>query len=263
MADSPQAAGFGLLLIPGALLCLTAAAIAWQAAQERREGLARRLLLAGCLLGVAGLASNSVRLGWRPATGVSQVVTAAIVVAGLWSVSLCPRYPRLQALAGLAAGLAMVAYLLVPPAVTSGVQAGGAWFVTDELFAILAAGLLLLGSACGALAARQVGVPSAGSASVRYFLPLGLLLQTVALGCRAVGAQLAWGAYWSWDPVDCWRLVAWLVTAISAVGVWRVGWGGRRARVAVTAAALILLLVLAGSLPLVRWLGLASLYLRA
>ena len=258
MSSPPQAAGLGLVLALGALLAVMAAAAARWA---RRDSLARWLLLAGCLLGMAGLVSTSVRRGLRPSTSVTLALAATFVAAGLWSVSLCPQNRRVHGAAGLLAGLAMGAYLFAPSFLASAVQVGGVWFGLEDIFCVLGCGVLLLGSVWGAFHGQEPANGSIESVPTRSILGLGLLLQTVSLGSHAVGAQLAWGAYWDWDPVACWRLVAWLSTAIGAVGLWRRGWRGRRAQVAVTAAAAVVLLVLVGSLPLVRWLGLGSLYL--
>jgi len=173
---------------------------------------------------------------------------------GLWSVALCQRNRRVQGLAGLVAGAAMGTFLVAPDVVVPGVQDGGLWFGLDEVFFVLACGLVLLGSI-------RVAVPTSrpNDAGTRWVLALGLLLQTIALGSRAVGVQLAWGAYWRWGPVGCWRLAAWLSTAIAALGVWQMGWAGRRAQIAILVVTVVLLLVLLGSVPLVRWLGLAGL----
>jgi len=241
----------GLLLGPGALLALMATVVAWWV---RRGPLSRWLLTAGCLLGTAGSVSLGVQSGWRPSNRPTLAVAATGMAMGLWSVALCQRNRRVQGLAGLVAGAAMGTFLVAPDVVVPGVQDGGLWFGLDEVFFVLACGLVLLGSI-------RVAVPTSrpNDAGTRWVLALGLLLQTIALGSRAVGVQLAWGAYWRWGPVGCWRLAAWLSTAIAALGVWQMGWAGRRAQIAILVVTVVLLLVLLGSVPLVRWLGLAGL----
>jgi len=195
-----------------------------------------------------------VHSGWRPSNRPTLALAATGMAAGLWSVALCGQNRRVQGLAGLVAGAAMGTFLIAPHPVVAGVQGGGLWFGLDEVFFVLACGLLLLGSIC-------VAVPTfrPNDAGARGVLALGLLLQTMALGSRAVGVQLAWGAYWWWGPVGCWRLAAWLSTAIAALGVWEMGWAGRRAQIAMLVVTVVLLLVLLGSVPLVRWLGLGGL----
>jgi len=248
MVSLPEAAQSGLLLVPGALLAVAAAVIGWRI---QRDALARWLLTLGCLLAVAGLVSVGTRQGWWPSNKPTMAVAAVGAAAGLWSVALYPQDRRVHCLIGLVAGLAMATFVLAPSIAVSNAQAGGLWFGLDEVFYVLASGLLLLGSVCVVLPGHL-----SSDAHVRWVLALGLLLQSVALGFHAVGAQLAWGAYWGQDPVASWRLAAWLCTAIVAVGVWEMGWSGRRARTAMVVATAVLLLVLLGSLPLVRWLGL-------
>ena len=164
-------------------------------------------------------------------------------MASLWG------SPSSGLLLALGAVLAMIAIFLVVPAT----QVRGPWFDLDEVLYVLACGVLLLGGIGLAVPALR-----SSDAATGWVLALGLLLQTAGLGARAVRAQLTWGAYWSWGPVGCWRMAAWLTKAISAVGVWRIGWSGRRARVALLAAMAMAILVLLGSVPLVRWLGLDS-----
>jgi len=181
-------------------------------------------------------------------------MAATGMAAGLWSVALCQRNRRVRGVAGLVAGAAMGTFLVAPGVVVPGVQDGGLWFALDEVLFVLACGVLLLGSIC-------VAVPTfrSNDAATRWVLALVLLLQTMALGSRAVGVQLAWGAYWWWGPVGCWRLAAWLSTAIAALGLWQMGWTGRRAQIAMLVVTAVGLLVLLGSVPLVRWLGLGGL----
>ena len=254
MASLLDPAWPGLLLGPGAFLTLMAAVVVWR---TRRGPLSGWLLTAGCLLGVAGLVSMGVRLGWRPSNRPTLALAATGMATGLWSVALYGKSRRVQGLAGLVAGVAMGTFLVAPNAVVPGVQGGGLWFGLDEVFFVLACGVLLLGSICA-----DVPTSRPNDAATRWVLALGLLLQTMALGSRAVGVQLAWGAYWWWGPVGSWRLAAWLSTAIAALGLWQMGWAGRRAQIAVHVVTAAVLLVLLGSVPLVRWLGLGELYLR-
>lgn len=92
-------------------------------------------------------------------------------------------------------------------------------------------------------------------------LGLALLAQTAALLLAGLGAQGAWGAYWSWDPLECWRLLAWLALLVASWGVRKLGWGRRRAFWATAAALLLLLFSWWGAPFLLRGLGLPSLYL--
>ncbi|MBI4312867.1 MAG: cytochrome c biogenesis protein CcsA [Chloroflexi bacterium] len=46
--------------------------------------------------------------------------------------------------------------------------------------------------------------------SVRL-VSLGFLVLAVVIATGAVWANTAWGAYWSWDPVETWALATWVI----------------------------------------------------
>lgn len=48
-------------------------------------------------------------------------------------------------------------------------------------------------------------------AYVVRFVGFGFLFWTMAVGAGAIWANLSWGRYWGWDPVETWSLIAWLV----------------------------------------------------
>jgi ABC-type transport system involved in cytochrome c biogenesis permease subunit len=45
----------------------------------------------------------------------------------------------------------------------------------------------------------------------------------------AIWAANAWGRFWSWEPIECWTLVTWLLYAGLIESRLAVGWRGRRA----------------------------------
>lgn len=97
-------------------------------------------------------------------------------------------------------------------------------------------------------------------ARATWLVRLAAALQTTALVCRAVAAQWAWGSWWRYDPVECWGLVPLLGIAALCTTLARRGWRGRAPRVLVWVVAGLALAVTLGALPLVRALGLPSLY---
>ena len=48
----------------------------------------------------------------------------------------------------------------------------------------------------------------------RYIL-FGFITDTIMISAGAIWAKDLWGSYWSWDPVETWSLVSWLVYGIS------------------------------------------------
>ena len=143
---------------------------------------------------------------------------------------------------------------MLPISGSAGTRVAGGAFGLAEAGYVLASGVLLLALADSFDTIDQLKVLQ-GQA-----LSLALIFGALSLMLRAIGAQRAWGSYWSWDPFECWLLVAWLSTAIAALGICRLGWRGPGALIALGLASVVALGVLFGALPLVRWLALASLY---
>lgn len=47
------------------------------------------------------------------------------------------------------------------------------------------------------------------------FMAVGLIMDSLMLIAGAIWAQDAWGRYWSWDPLEIWALVTWIVLAFA------------------------------------------------
>ena len=62
----------------------------------------------------------------------------------------------------------------------------------------------------------------------RKFVTLGFLNHTVMLVSGSIWANVAFGAYWSWDPIETWSLISWLVYGIFYHLITIHGWKGRR-----------------------------------
>lgn len=60
------------------------------------------------------------------------------------------------------------------------------------------------------------------------FVTWGFTLFTIGIITGSVLAKERWGAFWSWDPVQLWSLVTWLLYAL-LVHTRLTGWRGRRA----------------------------------
>lgn len=61
------------------------------------------------------------------------------------------------------------------------------------------------------------------------FIMTGFLLLTLAIVAGSFFAKQMWGAYWSWDPKQCFTLVTWLLFAGILHARVTIGWRGRRA----------------------------------
>ncbi|MFZ5639821.1 MAG: cytochrome c biogenesis protein CcsA [Bacillota bacterium] len=63
--------------------------------------------------------------------------------------------------------------------------------------------------------------------SVKLIL-LGFVAGTIMLISGSIWAKLLWGSYWSWDPVETWSLISWLVYGIYLHLRFTFGWRGRK-----------------------------------
>lgn len=62
----------------------------------------------------------------------------------------------------------------------------------------------------------------------RKFISLGFLSHTIMLVSGSIWANVAFGAYWSWDPIETWSLISWLIYGILYHLVTIHGWKGVR-----------------------------------
>lgn len=118
------------------------------------------------------------------------------------------------------------------------------WLYIHILFAWLAYGSYTV--ACGAAvlylsktrASRRnaAGADDAGSiASLARLEELmfrstvfGFITDAVMIGAGSIWARSLWGAYWSWDAVETWSLISWLIYGLALHLRVTLGWRGRR-----------------------------------
>lgn len=56
----------------------------------------------------------------------------------------------------------------------------------------------------------------------------GFITDTIMIAAGSIWAKNLWGAYWSWDPVETWSLLSWLVYGLALHLRITLGWHGRR-----------------------------------
>lgn len=243
--------GAHIAMMVAALSALIASAIAWR---QRGVTWARLFLGVGCVVALAVLVAWGKKADQRPFAAPGMALASLGVAVGLWSAALDRLSWRVLALGGLFVGLAVGGSLMLPLSGSAGTRVASGAFGLAEAGYVLASGVLL---AALTDPLNPTGQPEALHGRV---LALALIFGALSLGLRAIGAQRAWGSYWSWDPFECWLLAAWLTKAIAAIGICRLGWRGPEALLALGLASAVALGVLFGGVPLVRWLALASLY---
>jgi ABC-type transport system involved in cytochrome c biogenesis permease subunit len=58
--------------------------------------------------------------------------------------------------------------------------------------------------------ARAASVPK----TVNTFLMLGFIFWGTMIASGAIWAEVAWGRYWGWDPIETWSLISWILYAL-------------------------------------------------
>lgn len=61
------------------------------------------------------------------------------------------------------------------------------------------------------------------------YVAFGFIMDTVMLISGSIWASELWGSYWSWDPVETWSLISWLLYALYLHLRVTMKWKGRRA----------------------------------
>ena len=56
----------------------------------------------------------------------------------------------------------------------------------------------------------------------------GFITDAIMIAAGSIWAKNLWGAYWSWDPVETWSLLSWLVYGVALHLRLTMGWKGRR-----------------------------------
>jgi len=56
----------------------------------------------------------------------------------------------------------------------------------------------------------------------------GFITDAIMIAAGAIWAKSLWGAYWSWDPVETWSLLSWLIYGVALHLRFTLRWGGRR-----------------------------------
>ncbi len=237
--------GYATLALVAAMALSCIAAFLW--AWGRWPRVARALLAIAVIVAAVTLIRQSARTGQRPFSSAPLAVAAAALALGGWSAvwaSASRRRSQVLAAGFVASGL--VAYRWLPASLSVGVRGEGWLLAWAEASYALSVGALLWGG---------LNQPEGRALRVAW------VLQTWGLVLQGAGAQWAWGAYWRWDPLECWRLTSWLVLTLAGLGL-TVGRPTMfRARLALWGCATWALGVLLGSYALVRWLGMTSFYI--
>jgi cytochrome c-type biogenesis protein CcsB len=56
----------------------------------------------------------------------------------------------------------------------------------------------------------------------------GFITDAIMIAAGSIWAKDLWGSYWSWDPVETWSLLSWLIYGLALHLRITLGWRGRR-----------------------------------
>ncbi len=237
-------------MVLGAVMAFSAAVLAWRLPKHFLPAL---LLLIACILGTIVWFPAALAEGLGALRSTSLAVAALSTWMAFWKVAFCPSDRRTTVLVGAIVCLTLGAWPLLPSRTWGDVPMRRLLFGAAETVYASGVGALALGAAWvlgpGRSTRRDVA---------RRISATSLMLQTLALFLYGVGAQLAWGSYWRWEPLECWQLAAWLLSAILALVTWQLDWDGRRAALLLWLTTALALFVLLGAVPMARWLGPAT-----
>ncbi|MBF0152838.1 MAG: cytochrome c biogenesis protein CcsA [Magnetococcales bacterium] len=223
-----------LLLLWMALSAYVAAgsvAIIWVVMGKRPGGWMTTLLLFGLLLHAASLGWRWERLGHGPFGTQFEILSSNIWSLTVVFTLVSWRLPVVSFAAALVLPVLfiMMAWLLltnpgdVPLPATYDtiwlyIHIGfGKVFLGATLVASGLAGVILArGTATGLRWFATMPADVALEELAYRFTALGLIFDTLMLVAGAIWAQKAWGRYWSWDPLETWSLITWLLMALAA-----------------------------------------------
>lgn len=214
-----------------------------------KEKLVRRAVLVasvGLVPQIAALAVRWVRLGHGPYIGYYEVANALTLCTVAFFVIAAWRSPRLSAtgigimpVAVLLLGAAMLASKVDFP-ITAGLASY--WLFIHVAFANLAFGAFAVSfgfavvqvvkerSIDGKWARRFVQLPAPDILDdlIARLVLAGFLLWGIMIVSGAIWANESWGRYWSWDPIETWSLIVWIIYAVYLHLRFTLRWRGQR-----------------------------------
>lgn len=115
------------------------------------------------------------------------------------------------------------------------------WLSIHVYFAMISFGAYTIGMGTGVLYLLKVRAAATGKVNqtllqmpsvekldeltFRYLL-FGFITDAFMIAAGAIWAKDLWGSYWSWDPVETWSLISWLVYGLAIHLRITMGWRG-------------------------------------
>ena len=201
---------------------------------------------AGVVFQAASLGVRWERLGHGPYLGFYEVASLLVFCVAALLVVVAWRNPRLSA-----AGIAVmpVAVLLLGGSMLASkaglpvtAKLASYWLFIHVAFANLAFAAFAVSFGCaiayvirersksGKWVKRFEKLPAQDvleNSTVRFVL-VGFLFWAIMIATGAIWANEAWGRYWSWDPIETWSLIVWIIYAVYLHVRFTLKWHGER-----------------------------------
>lgn len=244
-----------------------------QGVRSDRPGWGVWLALVGLIPHTAAILLRWLESGHGPYMRVYEVYSSDVWIVVLLYLLVQWRRPRLRFMGAV---IMPTCFLLIGMAVMASPEIrplppfyGTYWLIVHILFAKLSYGFLLIGTALAVfyLIKNRVesrmekseeiegkprgflaGLPDLPSLQEQsyQFIAFGFIMLAIMIAAGAIWANKAWGRYWSWDPVETWSLMTWLLYGIYLHLVRTYGWTGRRAAWFTLAAVVVMIFALFG-----------------
>lgn len=195
---------------------------------------------------LAGFGAHTLLVAWRwiasghvPTIGNFENALAGgwfIVAITLWA-GRRGRYPLLAAgalpFALIIMGGGAMSDTSVRPMVAS---LKSFWLYIHIFFAWLAYGAYTVACGAGVVYLAKSRKPAGGDDESLAALDelmfrsiaFGFITDAVMIAAGSIWAKDLWGSYWSWDPVETWSLISWLIYGVALHLRVTLGWRGRR-----------------------------------
>jgi len=207
-------------------------------------GVLRLLVLAGLLLHTLTIVARFRATGHLPYSGdYENALTGGWLIIALFVLSFMKR-KELQPLGVviLPATLLLMGFgVMRSPSLTPmAASLKTFWLYIHVYFAMISFSAYTLAMGAGAvlLAMIRREKRNAGKNAFFDFLPdktrldelmfryviFGFITDAIMIAAGAIWAKDLWGSYWSWDPVETWSLISWLVYAFALHARLTLGW---------------------------------------
>ena len=202
--------------------------------KERFRRFAMVATLAGCISHTVAFVARTIHVRHIPTIGnYENILMGAlmIVILALWFFRRSRTFPGLMGTLPsviLLMGFAVFSDTTPRPFVAS---LKSFWLYIHIFFAWLAYGAFT--AAAGVAAAYLVylrkGVERSDFNELMFRLTaFGLVTDAVMIAAGSIWAKDLWGSYWSWDPVETWSLISFLLYGLVLHLRVTLGWKGRR-----------------------------------